>query len=87
MGRGGVVGLVVRDASSTNQTSRPEHHEINARQYNGAEMAVPQSFIPVDTGSHFSLQNLPYGVFSSRDNHARRVGVALGNQVGLAVSV
>ena len=46
------------------------------------QMAVPQSFIPVDAGSHFPLQNLPYGVFSSRDNPARRVGVALGNQVG-----
>ena len=44
-------------------------------------MAVPQSFIHVDTGSHFPLQNLPYGVFSSRDNPARRIGVALGNQV------
>ena len=49
-------------------------------------MTVPQSFIPVDTGSHFPLQNLPYGVFSSRDNPARRIGVALGNQVGCCVT-
>ena len=49
-------------------------------------MAAPQSFIPVDAGSHFPLQNLPYGVFSSRENPARRIGVALGNQVGCCVT-
>lgn len=51
-----------------------------------AQMTVAQSFIHVDTGSHFPLQNLPYGVFSSRDNPARRMGVALGNQVGCCVN-
>ncbi|KAK9845764.1 hypothetical protein WJX81_001837 [Elliptochloris bilobata] len=44
-------------------------------------MALAQSFIAVEPDSHFPLQNLPYGVFSSRDNAVRRIGVALGNQV------
>ncbi len=47
-------------------------------------MALPQSFIAVEPGSHFPLQNLPYGVFSSRGNPQKRVGVALGNQVSPA---
>ncbi len=47
-------------------------------------MALPQSFIAVEPGCHFPLQNLPYGIFSSRGNPQRRVGVALGGQVGPA---
>lgn len=42
---------------------------------------VLQSFIDVPVTSHFSLQNLPYGVFSSRLNPKRRIGVALGSKV------
>ncbi len=45
------------------------------------EMALAQSFIAIDPNSHFPLQNLPYGVFSSRSNSAKRIGVALGDQV------
>lgn len=44
-------------------------------------MALAHSFIDVDANSHFPLQNLPYGVFSSRSNSAKRIGVALGDQV------
>src|SRR6202045_5158310 len=40
-----------------------------------------RSFIPVDKTSHFSSQNLPYGVFSSKDGRAPRVGVAIGDYV------
>jgi fumarylacetoacetase len=39
------------------------------------------SFIDVDVTSDFPIQNLPYGVFSSRDGLASRVGVAIGNFV------
>lgn len=39
------------------------------------------AFIPVATDSHFPLQNLPYGVFSTVNNPARRVGTILGEQV------
>ena len=45
------------------------------------DIMVLQSFIDVPVTSHFSLQNLPYGVFSSRVNPKRRVGVALGSKV------
>jgi fumarylacetoacetase len=40
-----------------------------------------RSFIPVDPGSDFPIQNLPYGVFSTKDGLAPRVGVAIGDYV------
>ena len=39
-----------------------------------------RSFIPVDPASDFSIQNLPYGVFSA-DGLVPRVGVAIGDFV------
>jgi fumarylacetoacetase len=41
----------------------------------------PESFIDIPADSHFSLQNLPYGVFSPRQGGRPRVGVAIGRQV------
>jgi fumarylacetoacetase len=40
-----------------------------------------RSFIDVDPSSDFSIQNLPYGVFSTQDGLAPRVGVAIGDFV------
>jgi len=40
-----------------------------------------RSFIPVDAASDFPIQNLPYGVFSTADGLAPRVGVAIGDFV------
>ena len=40
-----------------------------------------RSFIDVDPASDFPIQNLPYGVFSSGDGLAARVGVAIGDYV------
>ena len=40
-----------------------------------------RSFIPVDPTSDFPIQNLPYGVFSSSDGLAPRIGVAIGDYV------
>jgi fumarylacetoacetase len=40
-----------------------------------------RSFIDVDPASDFPIQNLPYGVFSSRNGLAPRVGVAIGGYV------
>jgi fumarylacetoacetase len=40
-----------------------------------------RSFIDVDPASDFPIQNLPYGVFSTKDSLAPRVGVAIGNYV------
>jgi len=40
-----------------------------------------RSFIPVDPASDFPIQNLPYGVFSSKDVLAPRAGVAIGDYV------
>lgn len=39
------------------------------------------SFIEVTTDSHFPIQNLPYGVFSTVGNPSPRVGVAIGDYV------
>lgn len=43
-------------------------------------MTLIQSFIPVQPDSHFPLQNLPYGVFSTPGD-TPRVGVAIGDMV------
>jgi fumarylacetoacetase len=40
-----------------------------------------RSFIEIDATSDFPIQNLPYGVFSSKDGLAPRVGVAIGDYV------
>ena len=39
------------------------------------------SFVDVDPASDFPIQNLPYGVFSSKDGLPPRVGIAIGNFV------
>ena len=40
-----------------------------------------RSFIPVDAGSDFPIQNLPYGVFSTAALPTPRIGVAIGGYV------
>jgi len=40
-----------------------------------------RSFVPVDRDSHFSIQNLPFGVFTTPANYAPRAGVAIGSQI------
>eukprot|EP00090_Calanus_glacialis_P021383 TRINITY_DN329_c0_g1_i4.p1 TRINITY_DN329_c0_g1~~TRINITY_DN329_c0_g1_i4.p1 ORF type:complete len:439 (-),score=134.62 TRINITY_DN329_c0_g1_i4:729-1997(-) len=42
-------------------------------------MAV--SWVTVEKESHFPIQNLPYGVFSTDSEPEHRIGVAIGNQV------
>lgn len=39
------------------------------------------SFIPVSPDSHFPIQNLPYGIFSTPEKVKPRPGVAIGDQV------
>lgn len=40
-----------------------------------------ESFIPLAADSHFSIHNLPYGVFTPLAGGPARVGVAIGNMV------
>ncbi|KAG7171817.1 Fumarylacetoacetase-like [Homarus americanus] len=40
-----------------------------------------KSFIEVSPESHFPIQNLPYGIFSTADNATHRIGVAIGNLI------
>jgi fumarylacetoacetase len=40
-----------------------------------------ETFVNVPEGSHFPLQNLPYGVFERPDDGERHVGVAIGDSV------
>ena len=42
---------------------------------------LPRSFIDVPRTSHFPLQNLPYGVFSTPSSRNKRIGVAIGSSV------
>ncbi|MBE7532749.1 MAG: fumarylacetoacetase [Ardenticatenaceae bacterium] len=39
------------------------------------------SYIEIDKASHFPLQNLPWGVFSLRDDGRKRIGTRLGDWV------
>merc|ERR1712115_280591 len=39
------------------------------------------SWVPVPPASHFPLQNLPYGVFSTASQPEHRIGVAIGDQI------
>ena len=43
--------------------------------------ALKMSWIPVSAGSDFTLDNLPYGVFSTVDDPRHRIGVAVGDSV------
>jgi fumarylacetoacetase len=40
-----------------------------------------KSFVTVTKDSHFPIQNLPYGVFTTPANYSPRIGVAIGDQV------
>jgi fumarylacetoacetase len=40
-----------------------------------------KSFVPVERDSHFPIQNLPFGVFTTPANYAPRAGVAIGTQI------
>ena len=40
-----------------------------------------RSFVTVARDSHFPIQNLPFGVFTTPANYSPRVGVAIGDQV------
>ncbi|CAG8494112.1 3068_t:CDS:2 [Paraglomus brasilianum] len=40
-----------------------------------------KSFIKVAPDSHFPIQNLPYGIFSTVENPNPRVGVAIGDEI------
>ena len=40
-----------------------------------------KSFVPVECDSHFPIQNLPFGVFTTPANYAPRAGVAIGSQI------
>ena len=42
---------------------------------------MPRSFVPVDEGSHFPIQNLPYGVARPRAGGPPRVVTAIGEHV------
>src|SRR5579862_6698812 len=39
------------------------------------------SYIPVAKDSHFSLKNIPFGIFSSKDNSTPRPATAIGEFV------
>lgn len=43
--------------------------------------APVKSWVDVPKDSHFPLQNLPYGVFSTKANPDRRVGIAIGDKI------
>ncbi|CAG8516149.1 12287_t:CDS:2 [Funneliformis caledonium] len=40
-----------------------------------------KSFIQIPFDSHFPIQNLPFGIFSTQQNPTPRVGVAIGDQI------
>ncbi|QQP35393.1 Fumarylacetoacetase, partial [Caligus rogercresseyi] len=45
------------------------------------DLTKMSSFVQVDKESHFSYQNLPYGIFSTASDGRKRIGVAIGGFV------
>src|SRR6185503_18891177 len=43
--------------------------------------ALMPSWPPLPDDTHFPLENLPYGVFSTGSDERRRIGVAIGDHV------
>ena len=43
--------------------------------------SLTMSWVTVEENSHFPIQNLPYGVFSTDSQPEHRIGVAIGDQV------
>ncbi len=39
------------------------------------------SFVEVSADSHFPIQNLPFGIFSTASNTKKRIGVAIGDKI------
>jgi len=39
------------------------------------------SFIQINEGSNFPIQNLPYGIFTTENNNKKRIGVAIGDEI------
>ncbi|HMS65210.1 MAG TPA: fumarylacetoacetase [Ignavibacteria bacterium] len=46
-----------------------------------SENKILRSFIKTETNSHFPIQNLPYGIFKTKENQIQRAGTAIGNYV------
>jgi len=46
-----------------------------------ADDAKLRSFVEVTPSSHFPIQNLPFGVFSTAPSPAPRVGIAIGDEI------
>lgn len=44
-------------------------------------MAADISFLDIPKDSHFPIQNLPFGIFSTEDDRTPRAGTAIGNQI------
>jgi fumarylacetoacetase len=42
---------------------------------------MQKSFIEVSKDSHFPIQNLPYGIFKTKDNPKPRAGTAIGDYI------
>merc|ERR1712212_753327 len=57
------------------------YHPITSRPFCVPSCHCTMSWIPITAGCDFSLDNLPYGVFSTSDNPRRRIGVAVGDSV------
>lgn len=59
-------------------TANPDPHTDPATDPNHPRR---RSFVPVAADSHFPIQNLPFGIFSTPADPERRVGVAIGDRV------
>ena len=46
-----------------------------------SDKTILKSFIETDEDSHFPIQNLPYGIFKTKENQNPRSGVAIGEYV------
>ncbi|KAL3152343.1 hypothetical protein ABBQ32_001407 [Trebouxia sp. C0010 RCD-2024] len=70
------TGLVV-----SSHNARPSSGLAHGTDVTNPSTMLPRSFVDVPHASHFPLQNLPYGVFSTHSSPKKRIGVAIGSSV------
>jgi Fumarylacetoacetase N-terminal len=54
---------------------------LNLRPFSGFFRKARMSYIPVSKESHFSIRNIPFGIFSSESNSTPRPATAIGEFV------
>ncbi|DAZ92571.1 TPA: hypothetical protein N0F65_012801 [Lagenidium giganteum] len=78
------TSAAVPDPSATTPSWMPTELASSKRRKvdsSAINVTMSKSFVPVPENSDFPIQNLPYGIFSTKTSEKKRVGVAIGDHV------